>query len=531
MSRRRLGRWMRRGMLALPWLGVACSQVGPGIPTTAPSPPPATPGLMYAPSADESFRPPLAPDSKFRLASAPADHSMPRAMPISLDAVLGIAEENNPQIMVARTKMRAAFSEKELAAARWLPDVYIGVGYFQHDGGIQLQQGQIIDSNTNAMTVGPNISFSYDPRDYAFRQLTAMRKLWQENGELSKITYEQTLDASTTYIDLLAAHTALSISLELQKSLESLHAEAKKAREIQMTANLELEEQRLEQEINTQIQNQRKLQGKINAASARLAYLLGLDMNTVLLPVDTQMVAFHIVDISPPLEALVSQSLANGPGIRELEGILGVIQTGLGQSRTMSRFAPQVDLQVGEGLFGAGVLGGMGYDNRFDLAVQARWNLTELLHGQRKRQVAMDQMNQVAWTQQELRARLTMGVQESRATILSSSSNFNLAEDQIRKAKEMLERVIKLHKITPLEVPYSQVLLAHQAVAKAQLNYVELLQDFDKAELRLMILLGPGMKCPPMPATPVMPATPRQMSPYNEKLPPPSELKIETPSP
>jgi outer membrane protein TolC len=483
---------------------------------------------MFAPSADESFRPPLAPDgSKFRLASAPVDPSAPRVMPISLDAVLGLAEDNNPQITLARTKVWAAFTEKQLAAARWLPDVYIGVGYFQHDGGIQLQQGQIINSDTNAFAIGPNISFSYDPREYTYRQLLAARKVWQENGDLSKVTYEQTLDASTTYIDLLAAHTALSISQELQRALESLHAEAKKAHEILKTAPIELEEQRIQQEITTQIQNQRKLQGKIDAASARLAYLLGLDMNTSLLPVDTQMVAFHIVDISPPLEALVAQSLANGPGIRDLEGILGVIQTGLGQSHGISRFAPQVDMQVGEGLFGAGVLGGMGYDNRFDLAVQARWNLTELLHGQRKRQVAMAQMNQVAWTQAELRARLTMGVQESRATILSSSSNFELAEDQIRQAKKMLESVQTLQKKTPDNVTYSQVLLAHQAVARAQLNYVELLQEFDKAELRLMILLGPGAKCPVIPAAPVQPTAPPPKSPYNETAPAPSELKIQ----
>jgi outer membrane protein TolC len=481
---------------------------------------------MYAPSADESFRPPLAPDSKFRLASAPADRSAPHAMPISLDAVLRLAEESNPQITLAQTKVWSAFTEKQLAAARWLPDVYVGVGYFQHDGGIQLQQGPIIDSNTNAFTVGPNFSFSYDPREYTYRQLLAARKVWQENGDLSKVTYEQTLDASTTYIDLLAAHTALNISMDLQKALESLHAEAKKAHEILKTAPIELEEQRIQQEINTQVQNQRKLQGKINALSARLAYLLGLDMSTILLPVDTQMAAFHIVDISPPLEALVAQSLANGPGIRDLEGILSVIQTGLGQARGISRFAPQVDLQVGEGLFGAGVLGGMGYDNRFDLAVQARWNLTELLHGERKRQVAMAQMNQVAWTYQELRARLTMGVQESQSTILSSSSQFTLAEDQIRDAKKMLESVQTLQKKTP-DVTYSQVLLAHQAVAKAQLNYVELLQEFDKAELRLMILLGPGAKCPVIPATPVLPATPPRKSPYNETAPPPSELKIQ----
>src|SRR5262249_54251993 len=369
MNRVAWRRWVRRGMLALPWLGLACSQVAPNIPATPQKAPPTTPGLMYAPSPDENFR--------FRMNSAPAGRVALEPMPISLDAVLGLAEENNPQISLARAKVWSAFSEKQLAAARWLPDVYVGVGYFRHQGGIQLQEGPLIFSNTQALNFGPNVSFSYDPREYAFRQLTAARKLWQENGDLSKITYEQTLDASTTYIDLLAAHTILSISQELEKSLRSLHAEVKKAYELlDRRLALEIEMQHLQQEINAQVQNQQKLQGKIEAASARLAYLLGLDMNVTCLRVDTKMAAFHIVDISPPLEALVAQSLANGPGIRDVEGILGVIQHGLGKSKDITRFAPQVDVLAGEGLFGAGPAGNMNYDNRFELALQAPRNLT-----------------------------------------------------------------------------------------------------------------------------------------------------------
>src|SRR5262249_20187659 len=360
-------------------------------------------------------------------------------------------------ISLARAKVWSAFSEKQLAAARWLPDVYVGVGYFRHQGGIQLQEGPLIFSNTQALNFGPNVSFSYDPREYAFRQLTAARKLWQENGDLSKITYEQTLDASTTYIDLLAAHTILSISQELEKSLRSLHAEVKKAYELlDRRLALEIEMQHLQQEINAQVQNQQKLQGKIEAASARLAYLLGLDMNVTCLRVDTKMAAFHIVDISPPLEALVAQSLANGPGIRDVEGILGVIQHGLGKSKDITRFAPQVDVLAGEGLFGAGPAGNMNYDKRFDVAVQARWNLTDLLQGERKRQLAMSQMNQVAWTYQDLRARLTMGVQEAVSTIQSNESQFTLAEDQIRGAKKMLDSVKLLKEKTGMDVTYTQ---------------------------------------------------------------------------
>src|SRR5262249_61147889 len=81
MNRVAWRRWVRRGMLALPWLGLACSQVAPNIPATPQKAPPTTPGLMYAPSPDENFR--------FRMNSAPAGRVALEPMPISLDAVLG----------------------------------------------------------------------------------------------------------------------------------------------------------------------------------------------------------------------------------------------------------------------------------------------------------------------------------------------------------------------------------------------------------------------------------------------------------
>ena len=47
----------------------------------------------------------------------------------------------------------------------------------------------------------------------------------------------------------------------------------------------------------------------------------------------------------------------------------------------------------------------------------------------------------------------------------------------------------------------SDVLSAHKAVAMAQLNYIEQMRDYDKAQLRLLVLLG-GACNVPTPATP-----------------------------
>ncbi|MFL5341935.1 MAG: TolC family protein [Gemmataceae bacterium] len=503
----RLARW---GFAGLPAIGLACSQMptagrtNPGpiqllsSPDTSPAHYPTSPG----PASDAAF--------DVRLSSAPsgydADHKQP--MPVSLDAVLHLAEENNPQIAVARSKVCSAFAEKELAATAWIPEVYLGVGYWRHDGGIQLQQGPLINSDTGAFLAGPQVNATYNPRDHAYKQLAAARQVWQSHGELSKITSEQLLDASTTYIDLLAAHSALAVSRDFDKRLTDLRAKVKKLADVMTTesgrppADIQVELAQVEGELTTQQLTQQKLQAAGDAASAKLAYLLGVDPAVRLLPVDKQIAAFHVVEAGTPTEALVSQALTNGPGIKELEGILYVIQEGIAKASGAARLLPELNLQMGEGIFGAGPGGTMAYANRFDIGLQARWNVSVLLTAEKKRQVAGAQVAQVQWTYQELKQKLALGVEEARGTILTSGGQFVTAEEQIRRAKEVVELTERRRTQGAAGATYTQIMQARKAVAQAQLSYIDLLREYDKAQLRLMILLGPGAPTPQLPNTP-----------------------------
>ena len=491
----RLARW---GFAGLPCLGLACAQV----PTTdRPPPPPAHYPTSPGPAPDAAFDVRLSPEPT----TYDADHR--QVMPVSLDAVLRLAEENNPQIAVARSKVCTAFAEKALAATAWLPDIYMGVGYWRNEGGIQLQQGPLINASTGAMLAGPQMNATYNPATTPSSN-SPPRQVWQSHGELTKISSEQLLDASTTYIDMLAAHSALAVSRDYEKRLKELRERVNKAKQAfekdgqKVPADIAVESAQIEGELTTQQLTQQKLQAALEMASAKLAYLLGLDPSTRLLPVDSQIAAFHVVEANTPTEALVAQALGNGPGVRELEGILCVIQQGMAQAGGPIRFLPEFNVQMGEGLFGAGPGGTMTYANRFDFGVQARWNLSAVLTADRKRQVANAQVAQVQMTYQELKQKLTLGVQEARSTILTSGSQFVTAEEQIRRAKDVVELAQKHSTWAAREATYSQIMLAHRAVAQAQLSYIEMLRNFDKAQLRLMILLGPAHPVPQLPNAP-----------------------------
>ena len=57
---------------------------------------------------------------------------------------------------------------------------------------------------------------------------------------------------------------------------------------------------------------------------------------------------------SPSVCDLVAKALEAGPGIRELQGLLGTISDGIAKSQGPGRFLPTVQLNMWEGAFGAG---------------------------------------------------------------------------------------------------------------------------------------------------------------------------------
>src|SRR5262249_19699883 len=67
------------------------------------------------------------------------------------------------------------------------------------------------------------------------------------------------------------------------------------------------------------------------AAAAKLGYLIGVNGGT-LIPTET-LKPIDRVDTSVPVESLGRQAQDNGPGMRELLGLIAAIQQGIGQAR------------------------------------------------------------------------------------------------------------------------------------------------------------------------------------------------------
>lgn len=456
-----------------------------------------TPRVVRAAAADPpgaaKALPEMIPPARSGFAAATEATPTPAAqpgkpLPISLDAVLRLAEEQNPQLAVARARVREAHAEKAVAGKAWLPAVYVGTAYYRHEGGIQNQDGTLQHSSFGALFGGLEMNARFDIRDVAYQQMNASRRVWQQKGELSKLNYETLLDATGTYVDLLAVRTGEMMTRATLKSLEALDERARKVAESEPAAKVEVS--RIQADLHGRRHILARLQGEGTAASAKLVYLLGLEPCAELVPVDERLVPLDLVDVTPQVCDLVAQALASGPGVREMEGMLSLIYEGIEKSKGPGQYLPVVQLRMLQGGFGAGPGSELDWDNRWDLGVQFRWNLTEHLTKAERRRVAQARLDQVNSAYQDLRGKLTLGVQEAREAVLSGREQIRLAREQMREAEQAykLSNEQMLNNI-PGASP-SVVQLSLQALGMAQANLVQAIRGHNRAQLRLLLLLG-----------------------------------------
>src|SRR5262249_13189776 len=147
-------------------------------------------------------------------------------------------------------------------------------------------------------------------------------------------------------------------------------------------------------------------------------------------------VPIDLVDASPEIADLVARALSNGPGIRELESLMNVIQSDLSLFSSPLRFMPIVQMNMIEGAVGAGPGSQLNWDNRGDLDLQARLNLTEFITTKEKRRLAESKLQQAHLTYQDMRGKLTAGVREAREAIHGGREEIGHATEQIRHASE-----------------------------------------------------------------------------------------------
>lgn len=411
-----------------------------------------------------------------------------KPIPICFDTVLRLAQDQNGQVRLARMRLEDAETDQTWANKHWMPDLSIGMGVWRHEGGIQDFQGNLVRSSYGSALGGLELTGKYDWKEILYRKVEAERRVWQQKGELSKLSSENLLEAATTYIDLLAARSGMAISNETEVKLKDLLEQTKKLADVD--TGLKVEVSRIETELMAQNVLTVKLREAGKAAAAKVAYLLGLDPCCELVIADKQLVPIKLVDATRPLQELVDQVLANGPGVRELEGLLLTVEAARNTNYGWSHWLPSIELCVLEGGFGAGPGRQLDWANRFDLGVHMKWNLNEFATSKLKRRQADANIQQAHLSYHDLRSKLTLGVQEARDATTGGYEQIQLADKHYRYAEESYKLSDQRWKQNIKGRSSSEVLLALRTLGGARLEYLQALRDLDKAQIRLFVLVG-----------------------------------------
>lgn len=451
----------------------------------------------------------------------PAQVAQPREVPITLDTVLRLAEQLNPRIGAAREKLHESQLTSAQGALGWLPNIYAGLAYYRHEGGIQQFDGRLTRSSTGALYPGLQIQADIDFREGVFQLIDLERRIWQQKAELTQVNNETLLEAAVTYIDLLTARRGEAVALDLEKFEQKLLERVEKLAKDEPAARAVVEG--VKAALSNRQQLVSGLRQKGNAASAKLVYLLGLPPGTCLVPVDPLLSPVELVDTSPAACDLVAVALSNGPGVRELEGILAVAEMALEKTHGIHNLLPTVQFNLFEGPFGAGPGTSLAWANRLDAGLQVKWNLTQLCQTEFKRTLIRSRQAQVVLNYEDLKGKLAAGVTESRDAILFGREQIGLAAGQIRHASEgyrLSDRRLSegLQGASP-----NEVLLAIRGLEQAHYNHLQAIQGHNKAQVRLMMLLGCG-NAPPAPK-------PAAEAPQLSPAPQPAEIKADAARP
>ncbi|NBY02059.1 MAG: hypothetical protein EBQ87_08795, partial [Planctomycetes bacterium] len=106
--------------------------------------------------------------------------------------------------------------------------------------------------------------------------------------------------------------------------------------------------------------------------------------------------------------------------------------------------------------------------------------------------IAEVKLNQVHLTFKELQAKLSAGVQDARDSIINGREQIQFCTKQIQHSAETYRlNTLRLEQNAP-NATMSDVLLSIRALEMAHGNYVSSINAYNRAQVRLMLLLGPN---------------------------------------
>lgn len=439
----------------------------------------ATPSKLEIPSPAESAEPVVVDHPK----------TSTETRPIDLPTVLRLAEGSGPLVAAAQARLREAEARLDGAQAAWLPTLSVGSIYTRIDGVTQNQFGLIFETNRANLNPNLGLALSVDLAEAIYRPLAEQRQVNAERWRASAVSQNLQLEAIAGYFDLVLACGQRANQIEALAKAESVLELAEKARE-QKRERTAGDSVRVRTDVELRRAERAELDGRVAAASARLARVLNLPPTLRLVPTDSAVLPVTMMATETPMDELIARSLATRPDLAANREQLAAAIVRIDRQR-VGPWLPRLTVLNQVGRMGGGFNDDLTrFGTRNALTAQLSWELRNSGWGNRsetaERRAQYDQLrNAAADLQARAIAELVEAAETARArresleharlAVLSSDELFGITRDALAAPPPAV--VDSFRAIQAVQIG----LLARQAALAAAVEH-------NRAQLRLATL-------------------------------------------
>ena len=455
------------------------------------------------------------------------------AQPINLTTALQLANVQNPQFNVARTRILEAAAMRQLAAAYFLPSINPGLNYDSHTGNLQQSDGNILSLNRSAFYVGAgsnavgsgtvNIPGVYENINLGaglFVFLASRQVVRQREFESIAVRNQMFLRVTEAYSELLRAEGKRAAQIQARDEAKII---------VQLTADFSktglgraADANRAATQLARREADIQAAEAEILVASANLCRLLNLDPSIRLHPTDAVVVPQPLVPDPIPVAELIATAMLNRPELAAQRAAIEAAFLNLDGAKVLP-FSPTTIVGFSGGAFGGGsnlvrpIFSGLG--GRTDLDAIMYWTVQNLGVGNIALIRAANAQLRVAQFQQvEILNRVRADVAEAYARAHARYAQIGVYEEAVRSGylafHQDLERIRGMAADRPRDVLPIELLNSFDLLANARVEYVDAIVDYNRAQFGMYVALGQPPADSLAHPVPVEGVSPRNIPPH-----------------
>lgn len=407
--------------------------------------------------------------------------------PIQMESVLRLAGAENLQIKIARERMVEARAEVDASRLRMYPWIAPGLTYRRHDGQLQDIAGEIFPASKQLGVAAVELNAQLDLGENWFNLLAARQLAVGASEEAEGRRQQILFDAAVAYLDLVLASASVGVMMEALRITSNYHGQVEDA----VAAGLAFRGDALRVEVQME-QNRAQLhtaQEAYRLASLHLSRMLRLPMTVTLLPDESEMVPFVLVDADRGLDSLITESLGRRPELQAAEA-RRLAASRLQDSVVRGPWVPSLGAQVAAGALGGGRNREFDHWNNFqDYRLGFSWRIGSGGLGDRGRMQAARSRAQIADLELEsVRDILISEVIAIHTRYETVSRQLSIARRTVETSQSLLDLTLERRRIGVGQV--LEAIDAEREWTRSRLEFLEAITRHNHMQWSLWRALG-----------------------------------------